>query len=65
MLLKYKQYVDGKLFDTWANRLADATRNTHRVPAATIRHWMRRWRYDLTVEAILQGRVGAKNDAEA
>ena len=53
MLLKYKQYVDEKLFDAWATKLADATRETHRVPAATIRHWMNRWRHDLTVEEIL------------
>lgn len=56
VLLKYKQHVDGKLFDAWAAKLAEATRGTHRVPAATIRHWMSRWRHDLTIEAILQGR---------
>lgn len=53
VLLKYKQYVDDKLFDAWAKQLADATRDTHRVPAATIRHWMSRWRHDLTVDEIL------------
>jgi hypothetical protein len=53
VLLKYKRYVDDALFDTWAKRLADSTRDTHRVPSATIRHWMSRWRYDLTMEEIL------------
>ena len=53
MLLKYKQYLDDKLLDAWATRLADATRDTHRVPAATIRRWMSRWRHDLTVQDIL------------
>jgi len=60
VLLKYKQHVDGELFDAWATRLADATRDTHRVPASTIRHWMSAWRYDLTVDAILKGRKDTK-----
>jgi len=54
VLLKYKQHVADDLFDAWARKLADATRDTHRVPAATIRSWMRHWRFDLTVEDILQ-----------
>ncbi|HQX51737.1 MAG TPA: AAA family ATPase [Planctomycetaceae bacterium] len=53
VLLKYKQYVADELFDAWARKLADATRDGHRVPSATIRHWMSRWRHDLTVEQIL------------
>jgi len=53
VLLKYKEFVDEKLFDTWAQRLADSTNETHRVPASTIRNWMRHWRHDLTVEQIL------------
>ncbi|MEO8496034.1 MAG: AAA family ATPase [Planctomycetota bacterium] len=53
VLLKYQQHVDGKLLDAWAKQLADATRETHRVPVATIRHWMSRWRHDLTVEDIV------------
>lgn len=53
VLLKYKQYVDDELLDAWAKRLADATRETHRVPTATIRHWMNCWCHDLTMEAIL------------
>jgi predicted kinase len=53
VLLKYKQFVDATLFDTWSKRLADATRDTHRVPSSVIRTWMTDWRYDITVEAIL------------
>ncbi len=53
VLLKYKQHVDDKLFDAWAKQLSDATQDAHRVPAATIRHWMSRWKHDLTVEEIL------------
>ena len=54
VLLKYKEFVADRLFDAWAQRLADSTRDTHRVPASTIRHWMRNWRHDLTVEQILK-----------
>ena len=54
VLLKYQQYVDAKLFDAWAQKLADATRDTHRVSAATIRRWMIGWCHDLTVEDILR-----------
>lgn len=53
VLLKYREYVDDRLFDAWAEQLADATKETHRMPSATIRHWMSRWRHDLTVEEIL------------
>lgn len=53
VLLKYRQYVADELFDAWAQKLADATRDDHRVPASTIRHWMASWRYDLTVDQIL------------
>ncbi len=53
VLLKYQGYIDDKLLDAWAKRLADATRDTHRVPSATIRRWMSRWRHDLTVQEIL------------
>ncbi|MGI9473369.1 MAG: AAA family ATPase [Rubripirellula sp.] len=54
VLLKYREYVDDRLFDAWAEQLADATKETHRVPSATIRHWMARWRHDLTMEEILE-----------
>lgn len=54
VLLKYKQYVDERLFDAWALKLSEATRDGHRVPAKTIRHWMARWRSNVSVEAILK-----------
>ena len=53
VLLKFKQHVADELFDAWASKLSQSTRDGHRVPAATIRHWMSSWRYDLTVEEIL------------
>ncbi len=53
VLLKYQDYISSELFDAWAQKLADATRNGHRVPASTIRRWMTGWRYDLTVGQIL------------
>jgi predicted kinase len=53
ILLKYRQYVADELFDRWAEQLAGMTRMGHRVPAATIRHWIAHWRHDLTVEEIL------------
>jgi hypothetical protein len=53
VLLKYKRHVDEQLFDAWAEKLSDSTRDGHRVPAATIRRWMSRWRYNLTVKEIL------------
>ena len=53
VLLKYKQYVASEVFDHWAKHLADRTRDEHRVPTETIRHWMLSWRQDLTVDDIL------------
>jgi hypothetical protein len=53
VLLKFKRHVDEQLFDAWAQKLADSTRDGHRVPASIIRRWMSRWRYDLTVDQIL------------
>lgn len=53
VLLKYRPYIDGRLMDAWAEKLANATRQTHRVPADTIRRWMSHWRFDLTVAEIL------------
>ncbi len=53
VLLKYKEHVSDELFDAWAQRLAEATRDTHRVPRSTIRHWMSRWRDGVTVQDIL------------
>lgn len=56
VLLKYKEFVDEKLLDAWAQKLAQSTRDGHRVPASTIRSWMQHWRHDLTVDQILQCR---------
>ncbi len=53
VLLKYKRHVDDEVFDDWAKKLADSTRDHHRVPAKRIRHWMSSWRHDLTVDKIL------------
>jgi len=37
----------------WSARLADLSRQTHRVPQSTIYRWMQSWKVDLTVEEIL------------
>ncbi|MFT4560059.1 MAG: hypothetical protein ACI93T_001330 [Porticoccaceae bacterium] len=52
VLLKYREFIDGRLFDDWAEELARRSRATHRVPASTIRRWMSTWRADITVEHI-------------
>ena len=51
VLLKYKDYT-GPALDLWAERLAQMSREGHRVPASTIRHWMAHWKWDLTVDQI-------------
>jgi hypothetical protein len=58
VLLKYKQYVSSDLLDQWADALAARSRQTHRVPSATIRRWMQAWKSDLTVDQILQSAEG-------
>jgi hypothetical protein len=52
VLLKYKKVTREILYE-WADRLAAKSRETHRVPVETIRHWMDKWRHDLTIEQIL------------
>ncbi len=52
VLLKYKE-VSKEILYQWADRLAELTRSNHRVPASTIRHWMDKWRHDLTIEEVL------------
>lgn len=48
VLLKYSKFVDGTLFDQWAEQLAPKSATGHRVPAATIRRWIKGpARYDL------------------
>ena len=54
VLLKYKQFVKDELHDLWAQKIAESTRNGHRVPSAAIRQWMPSWRYDLTIEEVLR-----------
>ncbi len=57
VLLKYKEFVSDTLFDNWSERLASNTKDTHRVPAATIKSWMLKWRHDLTVQQILDNHL--------
>jgi hypothetical protein len=52
VLLKYKD-ITKPILDEWADRLAKMNRETHRMPAAKIRDWMAKWKYDLTIEDIL------------
>jgi predicted kinase len=52
VLLKYK-HLTGEVLDRWAEVLAKKSRQTHRVPASIIRRWMQKWRYDLTIDEIL------------
>lgn len=60
VLLKYKD-VTREILDRWAEQLAERSKSTHRVPAATIRSWMEHWKHDLTVEEILNYRTGFAN----
>jgi hypothetical protein len=52
VLLKYRDFLDPRILDTWAERLAGQN-DGHRVSPKQIRRWMNRWRYDVTVEDIL------------
>lgn len=52
VLLKYRSYVSGELFDLWADTLAQENRETHRAKSSTIRRWMASWKYDLTVDDV-------------
>jgi predicted kinase len=52
VLLKYKD-LTGPVLDQWAEELALYSRAIHRVPVSTIRHRMKNWVHDLTVEDIL------------
>ena len=52
VLLKYKSNTRPVLCD-WARRLAEMSRADHRVPQATIQRWMDHWRWDVTVDDIL------------
>ncbi len=63
VLLKYKN-VTREILYQWADRLAESTRQTHRVPSSTIRHWMDNWRHDVTVEKILACGSERKNRSQ-
>ena len=52
VLLRYRPETDD-LLDLWAMELAQLSKRTHRVNSETIRHWMDRWKDDLTVSDIL------------
>lgn len=52
VLLRYRHLTEPAL-DDWADRLAEMNKRTHRVPAATIRRWMSKWKSDLTLDDIL------------
>lgn len=52
VLLKYKDVTKPILYQ-WANRLYKINRSTHRVPLSQIRRWIDKWKWDLTIEDIL------------
>ncbi len=52
VLLKYKP-VTRPILMGWAKKLAEMSRAHHRVPESTIRRWMDGWRWDVTVDDII------------
>jgi predicted kinase len=71
VLLKYRRLTRPALYE-WAEKLSEMSRSTHRVPASTIRDWMDGWKWDLTVEDILNfepedpaAEVQAQGEAES
>jgi hypothetical protein len=66
VLLKYKHLTGPALYE-WADKLSEMSRDTHRVPASTIRDWMDKWKWDLTVEEILhfEPEPEAESDADS
>lgn len=52
-LLQDKQNHAAEL-EAWSTRLAELSRQTHRVPQSTIYRWMQSWKADLTVDEILR-----------
>jgi hypothetical protein len=48
--------------DQWAERLAQMSRSTHRVPASTIKHRMAKWKCDLTVADVLSYQVARRDE---
>lgn len=64
VLLKYRRMTRPALYE-WADKLSEMSRSTHRVPASTIRDWMDGWKWDLTVEDILNFEPEPEEDAES
>ena len=62
VLLEQPRTISDDQFDHWAERLAAASKSTHRVPVATIRQWMKAWRHDLTVNDILNYQGKSEHD---
>jgi len=52
VLLKYKSVTRPILYG-WAKKLAEMSSAQHGVPESTIRRWMDHWRWDVTIEDIL------------
>jgi hypothetical protein len=52
VLLKYKSVTRSILY-AWAKKLAEMSSTHHRVPESTIRHWMDSWRWNVTIDDIL------------
>jgi len=52
VLLKYKD-VTTTILHQWADRLAEMSQFSHRLPGMTIRHLMDNWKHDLTIEDIM------------
>jgi len=52
VLLKHKKYTRPVL-EEWSRKLAEKSRATHRVPAEMIFRWMLKWKWDVTIEDIL------------
>src|SRR5258706_4788663 len=62
--LKYTRMTKPALYD-WAEKLSEMSRSTHRVPASTIRDWMDKWKWDLTVEEILDFEPEPESEPES
>ncbi len=52
VLLKY-QPLTRPILHGWAKKLAEMSRAHHRVSESTIRHWMDHWRWDISVDDIV------------
>jgi hypothetical protein len=63
VLLKYKP-VTRPILHGWATKLAEMSRNHHRVPESTIRRWMDGWRWDISVGDILHYESSAEESAD-